>query len=55
MDLSAARALSDRWHVFAGLENLLDEEVQVGISGTGLVTIGAPRMVHVGVRHVLNP
>ncbi len=55
VDLSAARALSDRWHVFAGLENLLDEEVQVGISGTGLVTIGAPRMVHVGVRHVLNP
>ncbi|MXX63043.1 MAG: TonB-dependent receptor [Holophagales bacterium] len=55
VDLSAARALSDRWHVFAGLENLLGEEVQVGISGTGLVTIGAPRMVHVGVRHVLNP
>ncbi|MYB19161.1 MAG: TonB-dependent receptor [Holophagales bacterium] len=55
VDLSAARALSSRWHVFAGLENLLDEEVQVGISGTGLVTIGAPRMVHVGVRHVLNP
>ena len=55
VDLSAARALSSRWHVFAGFENLLDEEVQVGISGTGLVTIGAPRMVHVGVRHVLNP
>ena len=55
VDLSAARAISSRWHVFAGLENLLDEEVQVGISGTGLVTVGAPRMVHVGVRHVLNP
>ena len=55
VDLSAARALSSRWHVFAGLENLLDEEVHVGISGAGLVTIGAPRMVHVGVRHVLNP
>lgn len=55
MDLSAARAISSRWQIFAGLENLLDEEVQVGISGTGLVTIGAPRMVHVGVRHVLNP
>lgn len=55
VDLSAARAISNRWQVFAGFENLLDEEVQVGISGTGLVTIGAPRMVHVGVRHVLNP
>ena len=55
VDLSAARALGSRWHVFAGLENLLDEEVQVGISGAGLVTVGAPRMVHVGVRHVLNP
>lgn len=55
VDLSAARALSSRWQVFAGFENLLDEEVQVGVSGTGLVTIGAPRMVHLGVRHVLNP
>ncbi len=55
VDLSAARALSGRWLVFAGLENLLDEEVQVGISGTGLVTVGAPRMVHLGVRHVLSP
>lgn len=55
VDLSAARAIGGRWHVFAGFENLLDEEVQVGISGTGLVAIGAPRMVHVGVRHVLNP
>ncbi len=55
VDLSAARALSGRWQVFAGLENLLDEEVQVGISGTGLVTVGAPRMVHLGVRHILSP
>ena len=55
VDLSAARALSGRWQVFAGLENLLDEEVQVGISGTGLVAIGAPRMVHLGVRHILSP
>lgn len=55
VDLSAARALSGRWQVFAGLENLLDEEVQVGISGTGLVSLGTPRMVHLGVRHVLSP
>ena len=50
VDLSIARRLGSRWQVFAGLENLLDEEVQVGISGPGLVTIGAPRMVHAGVR-----
>lgn len=55
LDLSLARSLTDRWQVFAGFENLLDEEVQVGISGTGLVTVGAPRMVHLGVRHTLGP
>jgi len=55
VDLSLARALGSRWQVFAGFENLLDEEVQVGISGTGLFTVGAPRMVHLGVRHTLGP
>lgn len=55
VDLSLARALGSRWQVFAGFENLLDEEVQVGISGAGLVAVGAPRMVHVGVRHTLGP
>ncbi len=55
VDLGLARALGSRWQVFAGFENLLDEEVQVGISGTGLITVGAPRMVHVGVRHTLRP
>ncbi len=55
VDLSAARAISGRWQVFAGIENLLGEEVQIGLSGAGLLTIGAPRMVHVGVRHALSP
>ncbi len=55
VDLSLARNLGNRWQVFAGFENLLDEEVQVGISGTGLVTVGAPRMVHVGARLNLSP
>ncbi len=55
VDLSLARALGSRWQAFAGFENLLDEEVQVGISGAGLITVGAPRMVHVGVRHTLGP
>ena len=55
VDLSLARSLSSRWQVFAGFENLLDEEVQVGISGTGLVAVGAPRMVHVGARLNLSP
>ena len=55
VDLSLARALGSRWQVFAGFENLLDEETEVGISGTGLVTVGAPRMVHLGVRHTLGP
>ena len=55
VDLSLSRSLSSRWQVFAGFENLLDEEVEVGISGTGLVAVGAPRMVHVGARLNLSP
>ncbi len=55
VDLSAARAISRRWQVFAGIENLLDEEIQIGLSGAGLVAVGPPRMVHAGVRHTLNP
>ncbi len=54
VDLSAARAIPNGWQVFVGLENILDEEVQVGLTSSGRLTIGAPRMVHVGVRHVLN-
>ncbi len=55
VDLALARRFGGRWQAFAGLDNLLDENVQVGISGTGLVTIGAPRMVHAGVRLAVGP
>jgi hypothetical protein len=36
--------------VFLGVENLFDETYEVGKTGTGLVTIGAPFRVHAGVR-----
>ncbi len=35
---------------FLSVENLLDEEIDVGRSGDGLLTLGAPRMVRLGLR-----
>jgi outer membrane receptor protein involved in Fe transport len=49
VDLALSRSLSERWQVFAGVENLLDETyaTQLDRSGTSL---GAPRLYHVGLR-----
>ncbi|MDB4491781.1 TonB-dependent receptor [bacterium] len=35
---------------FLAIENLLDEEVEVSRTGNGLVGIGAPRLIHLGLR-----
>ena len=35
---------------FVSVENLLDEEIEVSHSGSGLIGIGAPRLVHLGLR-----
>lgn len=50
VDLYAAWAFGERLSLFVGVENLFDEESEVGKSADGLVTIGAPRLVHGGVR-----
>jgi outer membrane receptor protein involved in Fe transport len=48
VDAFASRALASRVHVFVGVENLFDTEVQVG--RTPILSIGLPRTAHGGVR-----
>jgi outer membrane receptor protein involved in Fe transport len=48
VDLFASRAVASRLHVFVGVENLFDAEVQVG--RTPILSIGLPRTAHAGVR-----
>ena len=50
VDLSLSRQINDRWNVFLRGENVLDEEVEVGLTGDGRVSIGAPFQVHGGFR-----
>lgn len=49
-DVSVAREFGPGSSLFAGVENLFDRTYEVGKTGDGLVTIGAPRLVHAGVR-----
>ncbi|MDX1382579.1 MAG: TonB-dependent receptor [Thermoanaerobaculia bacterium] len=48
-DLSLSLPVGDRWVIFGGVENLLDEEYEIGFSSEG-TEIGAPRLFHVGLR-----
>ena len=48
VDAFASRALASRVHLFVGVENLFDTEVQVG--RTPILSIGLPRTAHGGVR-----
>ncbi len=50
VDLVVAYQLAERWGVFAAAENVTDEAFEVAASAEGLVTIGAPRLIRVGVR-----
>jgi outer membrane cobalamin receptor len=54
LDASARFALSPRWDFFAAVENLFDEEIEAGVTGEGLVTIGQPRLLRFGVRFHLE-
>jgi outer membrane receptor protein involved in Fe transport len=38
------------WDIFAAAENLLDERVEAGLTGDGLVSIAAPRLMRLGIR-----
>jgi len=48
VDLFASRAIATRLHLFVGVENLFDTEVQVG--RTPILSVGLPRTAHGGVR-----
>ena len=48
VDVFASRAVASRLHVFVGIENLFDHEVQVG--RTPILSVGLPRTAHGGVR-----
>jgi len=50
MDLFLARALAKWAEVFVGVENLFDRTYSSGRTSEGVVSIGAPRLVHGGVR-----
>ena len=50
VDFALSRALA-RWsEVFVGVENLFDRTYATGRTSEGVVSIGAPRLVHGGVR-----
>jgi outer membrane receptor protein involved in Fe transport len=48
VDVFASRAIASRLHVFVGVENLFDSEVQVG--RTPILSVGLPRTAHGGLR-----
>ena len=50
VSLHLARRLGRSWTLSLAGENLLDEEVETGRDATGLVRIGAPRSVRLGLR-----
>ena len=48
VDLYAEHAFGRKWRVYSSVQNLFDTEVQAG--RTPLLTLGAPRIISVGVR-----
>ena len=50
VDLFLARALAKWAEVFVGVENLFDRTYSSGRTSEGVVSIGAPRLVHGGLR-----
>ncbi len=54
LDVIGQVHLGDRVSVFAGVENVTDEEIQTGLSGNGLLAIGTPRLLRGGVRFTLS-
>jgi outer membrane receptor protein involved in Fe transport len=50
VDLMLSRQIKTGWEVFLRAENLFDRTYEVGKSADGIVSIGAPILVHGGVR-----
>jgi len=50
VDAFARVRFGDSWSLFAAAENLFDDEVQAALTGDGLVSVAAPRLLRLGVR-----
>ncbi len=50
LDIYVDMAVTDNATLFISAENVLDRTIEAGISGTGLVTVGLPRVVASGLR-----
>lgn len=50
VDLLLSRQLMKGWEAFFGVENLFDRTFEVGKTVDGIVTIGAPVLIHGGIR-----
>lgn len=55
VDVLLARPLGPAWEVFAAAENVFDAVVETGRGADGVVSIGAPSLVRVGVRYLTDP
>lgn len=55
VDLSLRRELPRGLELFLAAENLFDRGVEAGVSADGVVTVGAPRLIHGGLRLRLRP
>jgi len=50
VDLHLSRQIIKGWEAFFGVENLFDRTYEVGKTADGIVTIGAPVLIHGGIR-----
>lgn len=51
VDLAAQYTLQEDMVLYTSVENLANNRIEAGVSGDGLVTLGAPRMWRVGMRY----
>jgi outer membrane receptor for ferric coprogen and ferric-rhodotorulic acid len=50
VDVMASRLVARWMEAFVTVENVFDEEYEVRLTSSGLVEIGAPRLVQAGLR-----
>ncbi len=50
VDLQLSRLLFEHLEAFVGVENLLDEDYEVAVATTGLIRLGSPRLINIGLR-----
>lgn len=48
------RRLRQGLELFAGVENLFDETIEAGRTADGVVSVGAPRLIHGGIKLELD-